>query len=315
MSHRTIKVQLDNQTALLRSKYKERKLLPYWSHSVDNFNHIVRARPWYRQCKICHQYPSKHDNSDHDYIPVWDGKVKYLKRDQLPKGLFLATYKDIEQSEHLKFKVNDESEGIERRSRKKWLSSEGKYSFQNTCTDKIYKAAEVGTGGLIINCTGSGKTRIAAMLASRLNCELLFVVDQLVLLRQAQKDIEHHLKEKVGNVGESKFNLERVTVATIQTLHEHRRDPRFLRWYKRVDVLILDEIHEMLNKSNFNVIHVAQPKAVFGLTATLGLSKKPVRLKAYSLCGPILYEYPVQTGMKEGVLSRGIVIQLRYENI
>lgn len=172
----------------------------------------------------------------------------------------------------------------------------------------------MGKGGLILNATGSGKTRIAAMVASRLNCEVLFVVDQLVLLKQAQKDISNHLGEEVGYVGESKFKLERVTVATIQTLHLHRQDPKFLRWFRNVSVIFIDEIHEQMNRSNFDVVQTAKPISVFGLTATLGLSKKPTRLKAYSLCGPVIYEYPVQRGMSEGVLSKGLCVQLEYDN-
>src|ERR1039458_1311967 len=152
------------------------------------------------------------------------------------------------------------------------------------------------------------------MAASRLDCDVLMIVDQLDLLDQAKKDISNHLGEKVGKVGESKFKLERVTVATIQTLHLHRKDKKFLKWFEHVEVICIDEIHTMLNRSNFDVINIAKPLSVIGLTATLGLSQKQVRLKAFSLCGPVLYEYPIQQGMKDSVLSKGIVISFLYTN-
>jgi superfamily II DNA or RNA helicase len=315
MHHHTINVRVDNHTATLSHPYDYDKLIPYWSHSVENYNHILRARPFYRQCKVCHQYPGKNHDTDHDYIPTWDGRIKYLKRDQLPAGLFWATYKDIEKAEHIKFELTKIIVDTSLESSAwSWLHSEGKYKFQNDCVRKMRRAIIEGRGGLILNATGSGKTRIAAMLASRLDCEVLFIVDQLVLLRQAQKEISNHLHEKVGYVGESKFKLKRVTIATIQTLHLHRKDPKFLKWFKNVEIIVIDEIHEMLNKSNFDVVAIANPLSVFGLTATLGLKKKPIRMKAYSLCGPVIYEYPVQRGMQEGVLSKGICISLQYEN-
>jgi superfamily II DNA or RNA helicase len=275
---------------------------------------MLKARPWYRKCKVCNQYHKKENEYDHDYIPVWDGKIKLLKRDRVPAGLFWATYKEIEEKEKIKFIIDYTALGSEKVHRGKWLKSEGLYKFQNSCVREVYHVTRMGKGGLILNATGSGKTRISAMLASRLDCEILFVVDQLVLLKQAQEEISKHLGEKVGYVGESKFKLERVTIATIQTLHLHRSDPKFLEWFKRVDVLIIDEIHEALNRSNFDVINIARPLSVIGLTATLGLSQKHTRLKAYSIAGPVIYEYPVQRGMKEGVLSKGICISLQYEN-
>jgi superfamily II DNA or RNA helicase len=275
---------------------------------------MLKSRPWYRKCKNCNQYHRKDEEYDHDYLPVWDGKIKLLKRDRVPAGLFWATRKEIDDKENIKFEVIKRMDLPCIRNKKYWIKSEGKYYFQNTCVDKLEEQCQAGKGGLILNCTGSGKTRIASMLASRLDCDILFIVDQLVLLRQAQEEISKHLGEKVGYVGESKFRLERVTVGTIQTLHLHRNDEKFLKWFKRVDVLIIDEIHEMLNRSNFDVINIARPLSVIGLTATLGLSQKHTRIKAYSLCGPVIYEYPVQRGMQEGVLSRGICVSLQYKN-
>jgi superfamily II DNA or RNA helicase len=115
-------------------------------------------------------------------------------------------------------------------------------------------------------------------------------------------------------VGEQKFHLERVTVATIQTLHAHLRDRRFLNWFQNVDIILLDELHEMMGKRNFDVIQIAKPKLVLGLTATLNLKQKHIRVKAFSLCGPVLYEFPLTKGQEMGVLSKGIAVACEYDN-
>jgi superfamily II DNA or RNA helicase len=273
-------------------------------------------RPWYRKCKICKRPKQAHKIGDegHRYEPVWDGKIKLLKRDKLPSGLFWATYKEIEKERHIKFKIKRDVNVPYTKSKRHWILSDGKYDFQNECVDKVVHTICNGKGGLILNATGSGKTRIFAMIASRLDCDLLFVVDQLNLLDQARKDIAEHLGERIGKVGESHFRLGRVTVGTIQTLHAHRKDKKFLQWFKHIDVIAIDEVHTMLGKSNFDVMTIAKPLATIGLTATLGLSQKQTRLKAYSLCGPVLYEYPIKKGMKDEVLSQGIGVQLCYAN-
>lgn len=315
-----IHVKLSNRVALLKSEYDYDQLIPYWSFSVPGYQYAIRSKPWLRKCKFCKKYPNtktitqRHDDKDHTYEPIWDGRVKIFKRDRLPAGLYHATKAEIQKQENIQF-VEDRAKLRMPKmfSSKYWLRSEGKYYFQNDCVDKMQGATAEG-GGLVLNATGSGKTRIAAMYASRFACNIIFVVDQLNLLEQARHDIAKHLGEKIGKVGESEFKLRRVTVATRQTLSLHINDPKFRAWYETVDVFFIDEIHEQINKANFGVIAEARPMAVFGLTATLGISKKPVRLKAFSLCGPILYEYPVKRGMADEVLSKGIAIQLLYNN-
>jgi superfamily II DNA or RNA helicase len=316
MSHKTVHIRVDNRVARLVSRYNYDKLIPYWSFSVSSY--IYMNKPWYRKCKICKRPQKAHPLGDegHRYEPIWDGKIKLLQRDRVPSGLFWATYKEIEKKEHIKFQLHVHTKHVELNDKeKKWIWSKDKYAFQNECVDDIvYNITQLGRGGLVLNATGSGKTRVFAMVASRLDCELLFIVDQLNLLDQARKDIAKHLGEKVGKVGESKFKLRRVTVATIQTLALHKKDTKFLKWFENVEVIFIDELHTMLNKSNFDVIKIAKPLATIGLTATLGLSQKPVRLKAFSLTGPVLYEYPILKGMKDNVLSKGIGISFLYNN-
>jgi len=300
MGRLRVKVVLTNAQAILLKPYPLDSMIKYWSFSHPQWFHM--------RSKWAFRY---HGQTRYR----WDGKVRFLKRDRVPAGLFWATKKEIESKENIKFKIIRKVERPKLRKLDKWINSTGEYSFQNTCANKVAsRISKYGKGGLIVNATGSGKTRIAAMIASRLDTDFLFVVDQLDLLEQARKDIGKHLGEKIGKVGESKFKLKRFTVATRQTLAGHIKDPVFKLWYERVGVIFIDEIHEQMNKSNFDVIKSAKPMAVIGLTATLGLTKKPVRMKAYSLTGPVLFTYPLQQGMEEGVLSHGIAIQFLYNN-
>lgn len=236
-------------------------------------------------------------------LRVWDGRIKLLQRHKLPTGLFRALKKEIEDKEGIKFKIVDE--------RKKLLQVKGLTSdreYQNECVDAMCSNIRKG-GGLVLNATSTGKTYITAMFCSRVVCKVLFIVNTLDLLEQARTELQAVLKEPVGYVGDQTFKPERVTVATIQTLRARSDDYRFQFWLNKVPIMILDEVHEMCNRQNFDLVRNHQPLAVFGLTATLQLKKKEVRLKAFSLCGPVLYNYPISAAVSQSYLTAGIVFQ------
>ena len=282
----TIKVLVSNRTAALLEPYSYDDLIPYWSYSVPGAMFAMR------------------------YRPGWDGRIKMFKWGELPSGLFRATKKQIEVELGVKFKVR--RYGLKLPDSHHYDHVVSDRGYQNECVEAMVENGHCG--GLVLSATGSGKTFMAGMYYSRVEGPHLFVVDQLDLLWQAKKEIEAVLGEKVGFVGESKFKPRRITIGTIQTMHRHRRDPKFKRWTKDIQTVLIDEIHVMMNRRNFDVVSNIQPRAVFGLTATLQLKKKYVRTKAWALAGPVIYEFPVQKGMDENVLSRGIVIRVKFRN-
>ena len=127
-----------------------------------------------------------------------------------------------------------------------------------------------------------------------------------------QAEIEKWLGEKVGVVGHQRYELERITVGTIQTLHKHTGDPRFQKWFEKIEIVLVDEIHDQLARRNFDLLETIKPRARYGLTATLQMNQKPVRMKAYAFAGPVLFEFPIAEGIEAGVLSDGKVIQLLF---
>jgi superfamily II DNA or RNA helicase len=282
-----IDVGITNRRAFFLSPdYPEKALLEYYSYTHPQWKYIERVRPG------------------------WDGLVSFLKNDEVPAGLFWATKKEIEEKLGINFRI---------KSRLEWpgfktsnlLGSDR--VFQNECRDAMIKASRFG-GGLVINATRSGKTRIAAMLFSCLKGPVCFIVDQLILMEQAKSDLQNDLNEEIGWVGDSDFEPKRVTVATRQTMFLHQNRREFKDWTRELEVVVIDEIHAQMNKSNFSVIERIEPKAVFGLTATLQLNKKHIRTKAYAIAGPIVYTYPLLRGQEEGILAKGISVSVGYQN-
>lgn len=243
--------------------------------------------------------------------PGWNGRIQLYKHKRLPSGLFWATRKMIEEKYGIRFKVVVKAVDVP-------IVSGGQFSdraYQNNCVDRMLARIRYG-GGLILNATGTGKTRIAGIFCSRIKGSVCFIVDQLDLLEQGRKELAAVLGEKVGYVGNSIYDPRRVTVATIQTLHKHHsNDGQFRKWFSLIDIGLVDELHVQMARRNFGVLDAMNPKAVFGLTATLELQKKEVRLKAYAAAGPVCFEYGLEQGMEEYVLAAGVIIRILYPNL
>lgn len=239
----------------------------------------------------------------------WDGKIRLFKQGKVPAGLFRAT-EDILREKSIEFKLTVDIptvlpflNGV--------AKSEGQYKFQNACVKAMMSALPLG-GGIVLCATGSGKTNMAGQFFSKLKYTCLFVVDQVDLLYQSQKELAMWMGEDVGVVGDSQYDVKRVTVATIQTLYKHVKDKKFMRWFRTVGVVIVDELHVQMGRTHFNVLDKISPIARYGLTATLQLGRKEVRVKAHAFAGPILYRYPIATGQEQGVLTKGSAIQLLF---
>jgi superfamily II DNA or RNA helicase len=297
---RKIHVRVTNRVAYLRQPYPHDKLLRFWSYSFKGFR-FIRQRYLY------------FDREEQKWKLRWDGRVKLLKRDQVPAGLFWATYRDIEKELKVKFKIERELRKPKLRDEEDWLVSDKAHYYQNETAGRMTMALGFG-GGLVLNATASGKTRAVALLCSRIKGKVCFIVDQLDLLEQARQELRETLKEPIGIVGMSKFKPRRITVATIQTLSKHKSSRKYAQWISKIKVLIIDEIHVQMNRSNFGVVEKITPLAVFGLTATLGLKRKDVRLRAFALAGPVLYQYPIEQGQKDAVLARGVCVRIKYPN-
>jgi superfamily II DNA or RNA helicase len=299
-----VKVKLTNRVAYIQATRNHFKKL----------DKLLKFHPKGYEYSPAYKYYKYHkDDSDYDG-GGWDGYSHLLKEknNSLPAGLFRAMQAELAAKTKVKWRIREDFDPVFFKS-KGVTSKEKKWQFQNEALKAMMEATEQG-GGLLINATGTGKTKISGMYFSWLDGNGLFIVDELTLLKQAKKALEEVLKEKVGIVGESKFRPRRITVATIQTMHKYREHREFRKWTKTLSVIMIDEVHIQINRRNFQTIASINPPAVFGLTATLALKKKSVKMRAYSLCGPVVYTFPLQKGQATGVLDHGVVVQVDHHH-
>ena len=239
----------------------------------------------------------------------WDGYIRLYRNKKVATGLFLDQLPKLESS-GVQFTTKDT------RIRPKFRALSSKLGkllrpYQKDCIDAM--VASSNTGGLVVNATGTGKTFIAGAFFARLVGYGLFVVDELTLLEQSRLAIVGLLGEsQVGVVGNGVFQPRRITIATIQTLNRNRRNPKFEPWFRKLEAVIVDEIHLALNRQNIDVLEAVQPKAVYGLTATLELQKPHIRMRATAIAGPPIFNYPLAEGVRDKVISQGVFCQVEF---
>lgn len=233
---------------------------------------------------------------------AWDGSECLFKNLQLTSGLFLARKADMEKAGHA-FYIKDN-----RVYPKFQGANQSDRAYQNDCVRIMAKHSNCG--GTILGGTGTGKTYIAALYFRKLIGAAVFICDERTLARQSQKEIEKHLGEPVGFIGDGVWDPKRITVALPHTLKRRIGTVAFLKWSANIEVMIVDEMHSAANTRTNVLIRALNPLAVFGLTATLDLAKRPKRLLAFQTFGPVIFDFDYQKGLAENVLVPGIVVNV-----
>lgn len=232
----------------------------------------------------------------------WDGFVSLLKGERVGAGLFLHRVKALAQ-QGIHFDIIDNRQWV------RFYDASECRLIGRTPYDWHYRAVEfmrenANNGGLVIAPTATGKTSMAGWAFARVAGTGLFIVNDVALGMQTKNELEEILGEPVGFVGDGKFSQQRVTVALVQTLARDNRKADFKR-LRNCDLMLIDEVHVMLNNQMWEAVLKYTPRACFGLTATLDLNKSAVALPAYALCGSAVFRYTADDARANGEISEG----------
>ena len=311
-----IRAIVGNRTTKFECSPEEmRQLKKLFRYRKLGYYHSPKHQVWLREFrKISAKHPTWSDEKIEDQIEVgWDGYTNLMRYGSVPTGLLLDRINSVTYLNPWNSVVSDLRQLPDHRD----LT----IAFQHGRPSREYQRNAVetlvthsGCGGILLCATRTGKTFIAAHYLKLLKGNACFIVDELSLMSQARDDMEPILEEEVGEIGMGKFSPERITVATIQTLHKHRNRVDFKKWFKSLDVLFIDEIHIAINKRNIDIVKTIKPKAVFGLTATLETDKPHVYMPACALAGPIIFRYEVKDGQADGWLSQADGYNVVFSN-
>lgn len=151
------------------------------------------------------------------------------------------------------------------------------------------------TKQLIVKATGAGKRLSSIWLMNNFQ-RSLFVAHREELIIQAYDEIQRFFPMQVGIIKGKTFEPEKkIVVASVQTLYNHldKIDPNTF------DYIVIDECHHYASRTFIQVVRHFNCKLRTGWTAT------PSRLDGLSLSNlfqEITYEYPINQGIKDGVL-------------
>jgi len=215
----------------------------------------------------------------------WDGRKHLLtKSNRFPTGLIYLVEEALKRNKH-PYKLIDKRKPI-----KVGLPIPIKkikpYPYQ---LQTLEKALKEGTG-IIQIATGGGKSAVACMIAGMLNAKTVVYVHTKDLLYQMKDNFENLLGVKCGQIGDGVIDVQKFTVATVQTSFraydkkylEHNEDPKFketldinkckqqiVKTIESAEVVMFDECHRLISDT-FQFISSKSKKARhrYALSAT-----------------------------------------------
>ncbi len=143
--------------------------------------------------------------------------------------------------------------------------------YQKDAVDKIL-SKKINRGTLVM-ATGAGKTILAAMITAALGLNTIFYTYSTDLLEQTAQVFEEIFQQKIGRVGGDYFDIQPITIATVQTVYScfELKDERWdvLSGYlSDVDLMFIDEGHMLGAETLFKVSQVTDAYYSYALTAT-----------------------------------------------
>lgn len=165
--------------------------------------------------------------------------------------------------------------------------------------------------GLVWLPTGSGKTRVVAVLVSALPCRWLVVVPEIHLLNQMAAELSASLGgEEVGTCGDDRWSVRRVTVSTYQTLHAGilRNSDRVLDLLASAQGVALDEAHMAAADTIADTLLRADSAYWrVGVSATPLARGDRKSTMVVACLGPVLYRQRTQEMVEAGYLAKTTV--------
>lgn len=125
----------------------------------------------------------------------------------------------------------------------------------------------------LVMATGAGKTMLAVMITAALGVSTIFYTYSTDLLEQTAQVYEEVFQQKIGRVGGDYFDVQPITVATVQTVYSchELKDERWdilSDYLNDVKLMFVDEGHMLGAETLFKVSRVTDAYYSYALTAT-----------------------------------------------
>lgn len=124
------------------------------------------------------------------------------------------------------------------------------YDHQSAAIDAICD----NNMGIIVAPTGVGKTAILGKAIAKIESVTLVIVPDLILLDQMHQALSGYFSQPIGMIGDQEFDLQNITVSTIQSLLSFTKKPpandklrgnhkAFHQYVQKIGCVMIDEVH------------------------------------------------------------------------
>jgi superfamily II DNA or RNA helicase len=271
---------------------------------------------------------------------MWDGKIRFIHKNPttFPIGFVDQVLEILRES-----KIDCEIKDLRKTIKVKKSSIEKAFNKNKFITPRPYQKKSVIKGfeqgyGIINLPTGGGKTLVINLMISAVDFDTknksthLITASGIGLCRQLQKQISKFQKEEVGFIGQSEFDIQRITIASIDSLFKSinymnfkkksKKSPnhaeRLSKKNKVLDLLsstttlFLDEAHHSPAKTFKDVFYKTHAKLRIGTTATYIRAGDGEGMLLRSVTGNIIYKKTLSWMINKGYLAKPKIILIEY---
>lgn len=177
----------------------------------------------------------------------WNG-YNYLYKDNRFRVGLLCRVLDILHDKGIPFelvsKIN-RTQSVDHHLNKKFIKA---YDFQQN----VIPVANSNDRGIIVSPTGTGKTVIIALVIDNVKLKTIVLVNDIVLLDQMALSLSRYFDQPIGMIGDGEFQLENITVSTIQSLlsigksksaNNAHKKKALGKYVEEIGLIITDEAH------------------------------------------------------------------------
>lgn len=159
----------------------------------------------------------------------------------------------------------------------------------NIATKSLYMLAE--SGSVIISaCTGAGKTVTSIYIATVLQKKTLILTNKIMLIEQWAESIKKFCPDLIYQILRPKKTIKDPNATFF--IANPINIPKFSKeFYNDIDVVIMDELHQLISPKGLRHLFYLQPSFLIGLSAT------PIRYDSYDECIP-MFLGPRHVGLK-----------------
>lgn len=174
--------------------------------------------------------------------------------------------------------------------------------YQQVAVEAYLKAGR----GIIRIATGGGKTAVAASIFRAVPGRILLVLYGRTLLAETRQKLAEYLGEPVGIIAGSEFDIQRVTVASVNTMHARTAagDPLALEVLSCAKIVACDEVHRSSATTWTDILKASPTHYKLGLSGTPLKRQELPDLRLLGWVGPLLGKVTVTDLQDAGFLSQ-----------